>query len=153
MSGLQMAVKSIFQKYDEDKSGTISWKEFSHIVYDLGYRMDETDIEAVIRELDSHHSGVLSFDDFYAWYTDNKRFQRLDLQNDPKMLDAVQYFRRYDTDNSGKIGLDEYKQLCIDLGQILKTDKDYATGLAALDKNRDGVIDFNEFVDWLRWGI
>jgi len=151
--GLVMAVKSIFQKYDQDNSGTITWKEFSHLVYDLGYRMDETEVEAVVRNLDSHHRGTLTFDDFYAWYSDNQRFQRLDLHNNQTMLEAVQYFRKYDTDNSGKIGLDEYKRLCNDLGQFMATDKDYSKGLIELDKNKDGLIDFNEFVDWLRWGI
>lgn len=45
----------------------------------------------------------------------------------------------------------EYKQLCVELGSKGMTDKDYAAGLIALDKNKDGQIDFNEFVDWLRY--
>lgn len=44
--------------------------------------------------------------------------------------------RKYDTDNSGKIGLAEYKKLASDLGQVGLSDRDYAAGLLTLDKVR-----------------
>jgi Ca2+-binding EF-hand superfamily protein len=47
----------------------------------------------------------------------------------------------------------EYKQLCAELGRSGLSDKDAAAGLIALDKNKDGQIDFNEFVDWLRYKL
>jgi Ca2+-binding EF-hand superfamily protein len=31
------------------------------------------------------------------------------------------------------------------------SDAELAKGLISLDKNKDGQIDFNEFMNWLRW--
>jgi hypothetical protein len=34
---------------------------------------------------------------------------------------------------------------------ITNSDRDYMAGLLKLDANKDGQIDFNEFMNWLKW--
>jgi len=137
------------------------------LCYELGYKMDPVEVQAALRSLDTDNSGTVGFDEFYKWFTSNDKFKALDISSNPKLLQAAEYFRsvplpphsretnslssKYDTDYTGKIGLSEYKLLAADLGQIGLSDRDYAAGLISLDKNKDGQIDFNEFMNWLKW--
>jgi Ca2+-binding EF-hand superfamily protein len=42
-----------------DNSGSISTREFGLLVYDLGFKLDETDLQAAVRALDKDHSGFV----------------------------------------------------------------------------------------------
>lgn len=142
-----------------DNSGSINAAEFGRLVYDLGYKMDTTDVQAAVRALDKDHSGyascfvigpacflrrgvpifgcnfatslilahdsvsnlacqglteslipffersLISFQEFFTWWSSNDKFKKLELENNQLLRQAVEYFRRYDTDDTGKIGL------------------------------------------------
>ncbi|PAA82129.1 hypothetical protein BOX15_Mlig030419g2 [Macrostomum lignano] len=62
-------------------------------------------------------------------------------------------FRIMDRDNSGHISLDEFKECCRVLGRVTKRNlsEDEIVDMAkALDLNKDGKIDFNEFLEAFR---
>jgi Ca2+-binding EF-hand superfamily protein len=64
---------------------------------------------------------------------------------------VARFFWKHDTDKSGRLGIDEFKQEYDELFQT-KTDKqDVEKVLIALDANKSGDISFSEFVDWLKW--
>jgi Ca2+-binding EF-hand superfamily protein len=90
----------------------------------------------------------IGFDEFQKWWQAADRVKILEMSENPVMQQAIQYFQRYDKDSSGSINVTEFKQLCTDLQW---STENIGKSLAALDKNGDGVIDFNEFLIWLRW--
>lgn len=56
-------------------------------------------------------------------------------------------FARYDEDANGSIDARELRRLIEDLGGVL-TDSDLSAALRVLDKDRNGVIDLQEFIGW-----
>mmetsp|Transcript_79867 Transcript_79867/g.171163 ORF Transcript_79867/g.171163 Transcript_79867/m.171163 type:complete len:495 (-) Transcript_79867:68-1552(-) len=57
-------------------------------------------------------------------------------------------FRQWDTDGSGKISKEEMSDVLRALNPNF-TEQDIEMMFAAADKNQDGEIDFEEFIDWL----
>ena len=56
-------------------------------------------------------------------------------------------FDKFDTDGSGAIGKEEFKNLCYDLGHFL-SDQELELGMQWLDKDGSGEIEYDEFVEW-----
>lgn len=56
-------------------------------------------------------------------------------------------FQLFDTDHSNDIDAKEFQQLAFQLGETL-TKEEVAEALSQIDKNKDGVISFDEFYDW-----
>jgi len=62
-------------------------------------------------------------------------------------------FQKFDSDGNGVISLSELKavlqSLPVPAGTRAFTESDFDKFLEAMDENHDGVIDYNEFTDWL----
>ncbi|VDQ05502.1 unnamed protein product [Trichobilharzia regenti] len=60
-------------------------------------------------------------------------------------------FRAMDKDNSGRISLNEFKHACLRLPNWTKIDEQIVMDMArSIDINKDGLIDFNEFLETFR---
>jgi Ca2+-binding EF-hand superfamily protein len=57
-------------------------------------------------------------------------------------------FVRADLDHDGRVNFDEFKQLLNGLESGM-SESDMQIGFHELDTNRDGLIDCQEFIDWL----
>lgn len=103
-----IVVKSYFKKYDSDGNDQINIKELNNLCYDLGYVItDQVQLQAVLRKLDKDHSGFISWTEFYAWYQSHDKFQALaSAIEDPILSKAIEMFKSYDKDLSGKISFD-----------------------------------------------
>ena len=67
---------------------------------------------------------------------------------DQEALDEVrEIFEHFDKDGNGTIESDEFRNLLNALGAGME-DEEIAIGLDALDTNRNGRIDYDEFVAW-----
>ena len=61
----------------------------------------------------------------------------------------IKAFRNYDVNKDGVMDEGEFKSILIDLGHRKITDQEVETMLAKHDQNRDGVLQWSEFVDMM----
>eukprot|EP01113_Clastostelium_recurvatum_P001096 TRINITY_DN1045_c0_g1_i1.p1 TRINITY_DN1045_c0_g1~~TRINITY_DN1045_c0_g1_i1.p1 ORF type:complete len:171 (+),score=60.05 TRINITY_DN1045_c0_g1_i1:26-514(+) len=146
-----VAIKSVFQKYDKDNSGTIGRYEFKNLCYELGYFMSDDEVKTALDMIDKDGTGHLSLDEFVSFWRDSDKFKKLDEAQSERLKASVAYFRYFDPDNSGNISSGEYPSLHADLikNSLLASSATVDQGLARLDKNKDGKISFNEFMAYM----
>ena len=85
----------MFEKYDQDQSGTLETTELNNLLIGLDLEIDDDSMEACLNEIDTDGSGSISLDEFLKWY--------LHLDNQRKKF--------YEFFNNLFIGLSEIKNL------------------------------------------
>jgi Ca2+-binding EF-hand superfamily protein len=60
----QEELRAAFQKFDQDNSGYIQAKELQAIMSKMGRNVSKTEIDAMIKSLDSSGDGKISFEEF-----------------------------------------------------------------------------------------
>ncbi|OQR98009.1 hypothetical protein ACHHYP_09293 [Achlya hypogyna] len=61
-------IRRLFVQYDTDKSGALDPHELRRICAAMGQTLDDTDMAAMIKALDTSGDGVVSLDEFQAWW-------------------------------------------------------------------------------------
>ena len=140
--------RKIFDKYDKDKSGSISADEFKHLVSDLGYHLSDNDLQEAIKKLDKNNDKKIHFDEFSAWWQSEDRFKKLHGHGE-KVESWSKCFKELDKNHSGVLDGDEIKHLHAELSKKGVTDKSLDAFSAEIDTNKNGKISFNEYIDWL----
>ena len=145
-----IVLRSVFRKYDVDNSGFLAISEVRRLLgEDLA--MNKEEIEAFSLLLDKDASHKVSYDEFKAWMQSPNR---AGLARDPTgskyniLLKAVEYFKQYDTDQSGALEGSEFEKLMKSIGV---RDEAVAAALNGLDRDHNGKISFDEFLKWLNW--
>ncbi|KAJ3263429.1 hypothetical protein HDU76_012288, partial [Blyttiomyces sp. JEL0837] len=86
----------IFQLVDVDHGGTISTDELETLMKTLGLRATQTELDAMVKELDEAGTGEIDFESFVKGMT---RKVETDLTEDD-LLKAFKTFCIYDKDNN-----------------------------------------------------
>ncbi|RLO01362.1 hypothetical protein DYB28_013943, partial [Aphanomyces astaci] len=60
-------INSIFCLFDRDQSGAITRDEMESLLHVISPDMTESQISRIIVVLDEHHTGEVTFDEFYRW--------------------------------------------------------------------------------------
>jgi calmodulin len=60
----EQELHAAFNKFDEDGNGFITASELNHIMSRMGRHMSRSDIEAIIKSVDTTGNGKISFEDF-----------------------------------------------------------------------------------------
>ncbi|ETV76279.1 hypothetical protein, variant 1 [Aphanomyces astaci] len=60
-------INSIFSLFDRDQSGAITRDEMESLLHVISPDMTESQISRIIVVLDEHHTGEVTFDEFYRW--------------------------------------------------------------------------------------
>ena len=106
MSKIKGDVKQVFDKLDEDKSGTIDVHEIKKLLVmlsdDEGASITDTMVEEVMKEVDKDNDGSIDFAEFTVWYV--KSEQRLKNEE-------MKIFHQFDTEQKGYITLDKLGSL------------------------------------------
>lgn len=58
----------IFQRYDRDRSGSISRQEFARLLEALGQNVSEEELEVALDAVDTNHTGKISWQEFKQWW-------------------------------------------------------------------------------------
>ncbi|KAH7690048.1 Non-specific serine/threonine protein kinase protein [Dioscorea alata] len=135
-------LQQMFRNMDTDQSGTITYEELKVGLSRLGSRMTENEIRQLMDAADVDKNGSIDHIEFIA-----ATMHRHRLDNDENLYKAFQFF---DKDGSGYITRDEIKQAMQEYG--MGDDATIDEIIDDVDTDKDGRIDFEEFVAMMRKG-
>ncbi|KAJ9602693.1 hypothetical protein H2200_012887 [Cladophialophora chaetospira] len=135
------AFKDVFALFDKDGSGTITAQELGEIMKSLGQNPSDSELQDMINEVDVDHSGAIDFDEFIKMMSTTVKAQ--DFAHETRAA-----FNVFDKDGSGTISADELRQVMKSLGENL-TDEEIDEMIREADKDKNGTIDYEEFVQLL----
>jgi len=123
-------------------SSEIPSKQIGYILRILGQNPTEDDIVEMVMKADCDWEGTMNMVDFLS-------VAKEILRNSCNQLDDVRAaFRVFDYDNDGSISKEELREAMVNLGQRC-TEEEFAVMFAEADTNKNGRIDFDEFVDMM----
>ena len=64
-------LREAFDYNDRDKDGRIQLDEFSAMLDELEADMSPTDIEIGFKDIDTNDDGLIDFDEFVAWWSED----------------------------------------------------------------------------------
>lgn len=140
-------VKSLFDQFDDDGSGEIGEEELRALIQMLGVTMNDEELAATMAELDGDGSGEVDFQEFYKWWRDPQTEGRL-AKCKERMNAVKDRFDEVDVDGSGTLDRDEVRQLCEKMLEVDLTEAQLDAGMAQMDSDGGGEVDFNEFYVW-----
>lgn len=153
----QKGLRSIFDKFDTNSSGSINRSELAHLLKSLGEHYDRNTVKTLMAQFDKDKDGEISFDEFERWV-----LYRESEQQEKKLYFEI--FEEFDADNDGQLDASELEALLERLGprlskkerhKMAKTLKKkgvgasreaFAEGLVELQKDRES---FEEMVSTL----
>ena len=132
-------LKLIFQAFDRDNDGQISYEEFEQgILQSKSQLIKSNEIKAYFESIDTDKNGKIDYTEFISACLQNK----INIKEE-KLYEA---FSAFDKDNNGKITKEE---LC----KVLKLESGNSSYVSELikmaDKNGDEEIDYKEFLEFM----
>ena len=133
-------LKKVFSAFDKSKDGQISYEELRQGLIQLkSNRITEQDVYFLFQALDVDRNGKIDYTEFIA-----ATLQRANYLRNDRLLEA---FLNFDKDKSGKITKEELLEA---LKANKTQEKEIEKYIKAVDKNKDGKIDYNEFLDLMQ---
>ncbi|KIW42932.1 uncharacterized protein PV06_06430 [Exophiala oligosperma] len=135
------AFKDVFALFDKDNSGTITASELGEIMRSLGQNPSDSELQDMINEVDIDNSGAIDFDEFIKMMSTTVKAHHF-------ADETRAAFNVFDKDGSGTISADELRQVMKSIGENL-TDAEIDEMIREADKDHNGSIDYEEFVQLL----
>lgn len=135
MSDSQIAqFEETFKLFDENGDGEITKGELAKALAKLGYKPTPSSIETLMREYDRDHDGKITLNEFVDMMIHKSQAANA----------TMQAFVAFDKNKDGFITAEELKLGMQQLGTQM-SDEQIAAMIAAVDKDKDGKVDFKEF--------
>ena len=129
-------LRDAFKQMDINGDGKLSKEElFEYFSKDLGGEEANNEVIKIFSQVDTDGSGYVDYSEFLKASIDSKT-----MENKKHLKKA---FDLFDSDGSGTISADELKKILT--GGSVAGDDTWAQVIKEVDKNGDGVIDFEEF--------
>jgi len=105
--------KIVFDKYDKDKTGSISVKEFGHMCMELGTELSPEQLETAVRVMDKDGNGTIEYNEFAPWWQKEERMREVKrTEEELRFLhDAFEKFVSFDKDSNGTIDREEFNEM------------------------------------------
>lgn len=150
-------LKILFDKLDTDDDQRMNLEEFKAALPKLkqfGITVEESKAEIVFNQIDGNDRGAdIFFEEFCTWAL--KRKAEVSNEEDAAVLKELQVqsrimtdFEKWDINRDGTISRDELAQTFSKLGSKF-SGKELDKIMEVADFNKDGKIDYKEFVGWL----
>jgi len=130
--------KEVFMLFDKDEDGVLTYPELNVVMKSLGQRPSEKELLRMVREV--------SEDRIYDTIEFNEFLQMMSKQMKNYSQDSLRdAFRIFDKDDDGLISVEELRNIMLRLGEKM-TDKELDEMIAEANCDKDGHIDYEEFV-------
>lgn len=137
---LVVEAKSVFREFDKDKNGVICAQELGTALRMLGLNPTMKEVQNMINEIDQNGDGMIDFDEFLAF------LKRSYKEPDEVKMELKKAFQVFDLNKDGFISRAELQSVLTKMGEKL-TEKEVDEMMEKADKNGDGKIDYEEYVD------
>lgn len=145
-------LRQIFKKFDIDDTGYLEEKEFIKLMEVLKRHaeeitcMNERVAKAVFAYYDVNCDGRISFKELCNWWMSKERFNKFFVTKKCKLLVSThEIFKKY-APNGKTMTYTNFERL---LGDLRLAHDEYTFDI--LDEDQDGLMNFREFIDWLKW--
>ncbi|XP_047189859.1 calcium-binding protein 4 [Scophthalmus maximus] len=136
-------LQEAFKEFDYDADGFIHYKDIADCMRTMGYMPTEMELIEIIQQIKMKWGGHVDFDDFCELMGPRMLAETAHMVGLRELRSA---FKQFDCDGDGKITFDELKEgMKTLLGEKLKKGE-LEEILGDIDLNKDGNIDFDEFV-------
>ncbi|XP_043971114.1 calcium-binding protein 4 isoform X2 [Gambusia affinis] len=136
-------LQEAFKEFDYDADGYIHYKDIADCMRTMGYMPTEMELIEIIQQIKMKWGGHVDFDDFCELMGPRMLAETAHMVGLKELRSA---FQQFDCDGDGKITLEELKEgMKTLLGEKLKKGE-LEEILGDIDLNKDGSIDFDEFV-------
>lgn len=126
-------MRSTFDMFDTDKSGTISVNELKSVLKKLGKNMSDKEIKKMMSSVDKDQSGEVDFDEFC---------QMMGMSSEDELIEEA--FDIFDCNGDKKISANELVYVMNAIGEEL-TQEEADEMIKMTDKDGDFQINFEEF--------
>ncbi|XP_012943337.1 calmodulin-like protein 3 [Aplysia californica] len=135
--------REIFNLFDKDGNGKISDEELGHVLRALDLDPTQKELDDAVKELDKDGNGVIEFSDFKSYMNKKKT-----CSYDERKQEMLRAFRLIDKNNDKFIDARELMGVLTKLGEPL-SEEEVKAMIRVADVNKDGKIDYEEFVDFI----
>eukprot|EP00656_Telonema_subtile_P053822 TRINITY_DN786_c0_g1_i11.p1 TRINITY_DN786_c0_g1~~TRINITY_DN786_c0_g1_i11.p1 ORF type:complete len:202 (+),score=74.82 TRINITY_DN786_c0_g1_i11:1-606(+) len=162
---LESYLQRLFQIGDRNGDGVLSPAEFESLLRKSGFKFDDATIRRIMNAVDTNHDGVIQYEEFVPAILALVRHKSsapaaapaptaapaagMPNLSDVPPAQLERYMQRLfkigDKDNDGSLDALELRDLLSKSGFALDN-QTIAHIMVAVDTNRDGVIQYNEFV-------
>lgn len=132
--------KEIFQLFDKDKNGHICREELGRVMRALDLDPSQKELNEAMKELDKNGNGIIEFSDFKKYMKKQKK-----SSPDERKDEMLRAFRIMDKNNDKFIDAKELMGTLTKLGEPL-SEAEVNAMINVADANKDGKIDYEEFV-------
>ena len=139
---------SIFDEHDTDKDGKINQKELFELVKKIDNVSDQQlkNLKAAFNTAtEESEDKLINFETFVVLYKPILKERKLEKDAD----EVMKAFKTFDKDGNGVISQAEMKHILQAFGENV-TDEDVEEIFNEADTNKDGNIDYQEFVDFYK---
>lgn len=146
-------LRILFESVDEDGDGRITKMELANFMKKLNLSAAADQVQSILESADENGDGVLDFQEFVKLY--HSVMKTVDCEDasggedEQGLLDA---FSVFDSNNDGFISPSELQTVaqCFKLGRTVENCSDM---IKAVDKDGDGLVNFQEFKDMMLSGL
>ncbi|KAL0910002.1 hypothetical protein M5K25_020923 [Dendrobium thyrsiflorum] len=143
-------LKRVFQMFDRNGDGSITKKELSDSLSNLGIGIPDSELQSMIDKIDANGDGCIDIDEFGALYKSIMDERSGDQDEEEDMREA---FNVFDQNGDGFITVEELRSVLGSLGlKQGRTMEDCRRMIRKVDLDGDGMVDFKEFKQMMRGG-
>ncbi|CAF1383545.1 unnamed protein product [Didymodactylos carnosus] len=140
--------RHIFDKYDLDKDGTISFDDLKVLCAEHCSELTDREFEWLKTYVDKDGDNSISYAEFEQFWRKKNRFANAKLNAKQLMIidKIMEIFQAYDKDKSGGLDKNEFLRLKNDLIKAGLIQRTHAFEFDEIDLSKNGTINFNEFI-------
>merc|ERR1712039_119519 len=136
-------LKEQFQAMDANGDGMLSVQELTEGMKKGGLKNIPADLQLIIQEIDSDKSGQIDYTEFISAALDKRQYIQRDV--------CWSAFCQFDKNGDGKLSMDELKLVLETEGvSSIKNNRELEDLIKEVDKDGNGEIDFEEFMQMMQ---